>query len=82
MNKRHKKDNVQVTVVKNASTLGQITKKQLLSESITFDREQYKPILSLHEKEVLIPYQNQKRKKNKSFKVVLLKRKNITKSSI
>ena len=54
MNKkiRHK---IQVQTIDNASTLGKITKQELLSDSEKYDPENYNPIQDLSEKEILIP---------------------------
>lgn len=48
---------VEIKPVQDVSTLGQITKDELLADMEKFDKESYNPVDSLEVKEVLIPDQ-------------------------
>jgi len=46
---------IQVKSVQDVSSLGQITKDELLADMEKFDKENYNPLESVEDKEVLIP---------------------------
>ena len=46
---------IQMKIVDDVSTLGQITNEELLADSEKYDAENYNPLDNLDEKEILIP---------------------------
>lgn len=54
MNKA-KRRQIQVKKVKDVSTLGQISKKELLADAEKYDKENYNPLGNLEDKEILTP---------------------------
>ncbi|WP_347488023.1 plasmid mobilization protein [Desulfoscipio sp. XC116] len=48
---------INIKTVKDVSSLGQVTKKELLAESQRYDKGKYNPLDNLEEKKLLIPEQ-------------------------